>query len=247
MVAVAAVGLQAGCVAAVTEERGYGAARPAPGATSEVTEERRTAPSELHATMKGTVLTATVVEPTECRDVVSTRDMVREVDVHRTFTDPRQQQWDLALALLAGGGAALVAYDGNGPWACPGNRAPSGCAGQVGSAAGAVEWPLIALAAVPGLLVAYNAARTQDSRQLERSGPERNVGQWNRCASRPLDRESITVTVDDRPLTAVTGADGAASVDLAPLLQGAKGGRAVVHHDGSEDVVVSLDDIPAAR
>src|ERR1035441_8159924 len=49
------------------------------------------------------------------REVAATADMVREVDVRRSFVDPKVQQWDLALALLTGAAAGLMAYTGSGP------------------------------------------------------------------------------------------------------------------------------------
>ena len=231
-----------GCVAEIKEERGYGAARPAPGAIAETSQERRAARAEVRASMSGSRIEVRVLEGAECREVVATRDMVREVDIRRSFADPTAQKWDLALALLTGAGGGLFAYDMNGTWACA-----NGCSGQVGAAAGAFEWPLIALAAVPMAVVAYNAARVQDSRRIERAEPERNASAWSTCATRPMASEDVTVSVAGRELRATTGPDGIAAVDVSAVMPAAIGSQAIVHHAGSDDVAVTLGDIPSTR
>jgi hypothetical protein len=231
-----------GCIAEIKEERGYGAARPAPGATEETSEEKRTAPSEVRASASGSKIEVHVVEPTECREVFATADMVREVDVRRSFADPKVQQWDLAIALLTGAAAGLMAYTGSGP-----GPFTSPKQNQISSAAGAFEWPLIGLATIPMAFVAINAARVQGSRRIERAEPERSVGPWATCATRPLEHEDVTVSVGGKELHATTGAEGIAMVDLSAVMPGAIGSQAVVRHTGSDDVTLTLGDIPSAR
>jgi len=231
-----------GCIAAIKEERGYGAARPAPGAVEEASQEKRVAPTEVSASASGSKIEVHVVEPTECREVAATADMVREVDVRRSFVDPKVQQWDLALALLTGAAAGLMAYTGSGPgpFTSPNQN-------QISAAAGAFEWPLIGLATIPMAFVAYNAARVQDSQRLERAEPERSAGPWSTCATRPLPHEDVTVSIAGKELHATTGADGIAMVDVSTLMPGAIGAQALVRHAGSDDVTLTLGDIPSTR
>jgi hypothetical protein len=157
---VAAVALT-GCVAGVREIREYGASRPAPGADVAVTEERASTP-----------------EGTACRTVVTTTRAVREVDVRRSFVDPRRQELNLALVVLAGIGSSFVAYDAA-TVACNGN---GGCTGLLSSA----TWPIAAvtasLAAVPLAFAAYNARRVQDETRVEPAPPIVDPGPWRPCA-----------------------------------------------------------------
>jgi hypothetical protein len=96
-------------------------------------------------------------------------------------------------------------------------------------------------------LVAYNAARVQDTRRVEATAPERGTGSWSECGVRPLPNEEVTVSIDGRQLHGTTSAEGLARVDLSPVMPGAIGSTAIVRRAGSSDVSVTLEGIPSVR
>jgi hypothetical protein len=155
-----------GCVAPVQETRAYGVSRPAPGAELVVTRER--------AWPTGT----------GCRTVVTTSPAVREVDVRRSFIDPRRQQANMALAVLAGIGSTFVAFDAA-KVACQTDGGP--CTASLTSASWPIAAATAALAAVPLGFLFYNAARVQDEVRTEPAPPITEAGPWEPCeASGPV-------------------------------------------------------------
>jgi hypothetical protein len=231
-----------GCLAHVREERDFGAARPAPGSEVHALQESRPADVRIEASANGGSLDVRVTQATECRTVTVTTSTVREVDIRRSYTDPRPQAWDLAAALLLGGGAAFMAYNADGPWAC--NSGSSTCDGSVGTASKPAAIGLAALAAVPLAFVVYNAAQVQDDRRLELAGPTQDAGEWHDCSSTPRATEQVTVVMGTSTVHGTTNEDGRVSFDLSPLTL-AGGGTAIVRHAGSTDV--SVDVAPAER
>ena len=154
----------AGCIARVTEQRGYGAAHPASAALPPVRHERRDAEAG-----------------DECRDVTVT-PMVREVDVRRSFADPGPfgaQVTNVGLAGVLGAGALFVGYDLS-TLACAQNN-NTGCSGQTQSGASHAEAFALALAAIPMAFVIVNAARVQDRRYVEAAPPEVEETEWVPC------------------------------------------------------------------
>jgi hypothetical protein len=235
VLAVALAAAPLGCIAHVQEQRDFGAARPAPDAEVTTSRETRPAPARIEATAHGASLDVRVVRSTECRSVTHMTSTIREVDVRRSFTDPRPQEWDVAAMLLLGGAAGFLAYDADGPWAC--NSSASSCSGAVGQGVKPVAFGLGFLAAVPLAFVAYNAVRAQDDRYLERTGPTEELGTWEECGTAPASGEPVSVAVGSATLHATTGADGRATFDLSALV-GAGATRAVVRHAGSDDLTV---------
>jgi hypothetical protein len=149
-----------GCIAPVREVRDYGAVRTPPGAEVTVSQERVASPAG----------------PT-CRSVVTTTGGTREVDIRRSFVDPRRQEANLAFVMLAGIGSSFIAYDAA-SIACNGN---SGCTGTLSSA----TWPIAAvtagLAAIPLAFAAYNAWKVQDAVRIEPAPPTVEPGPWRPC------------------------------------------------------------------
>jgi hypothetical protein len=146
-----------GCVAQIKETRLYGAARPALGARSERFVERR----------------AGIDGAAECRDVIVTDPMVREVEIRRSFADGAQER-DLAIVALLVEGIGLISY-GQDQAQCP----PSGGACSDPTKA---EYVLLGLAAIPIVFLAYNAVAVQDSRIIEGVAPEASPGPWRACS-----------------------------------------------------------------
>lgn len=143
-----------GCVAQIDETRLYGPPRPRPDARSEVRAERRVEAGNV-----------------ECREVVATAPMVRDVVVRRSFADQAQER-NGALAMLLGAGMGVLAYS----------------EGQVhcsqGGACGAplaVSDVLLVLAAIPVGFLVYNAGAVRDGRTVERVAPEERAGAWRPC------------------------------------------------------------------
>lgn len=149
-----------GCVAQVQETRAYGVSRPAPGAQVVSTRER--------AWPTGT----------GCRTVYTTTPAVHEVDVRRSFVDPRRQQANMALAVLAGIGSTFVAFDAA-KLACQTDGGP--CTGTLTSATWPIAAATAALAAVPLGFLFYNAARVQDEVRTEPAPPITELGPWQPC------------------------------------------------------------------
>ena len=149
----------AGCLARVQETRAYGVDHAAPGGEVTTVEQR-----------------AISAEGSLCRTVVSS-ESVHEVDLRRSFVTPSRQQFNFALAFLAGIGAVYVAYDAS-ALAC---GSDGGCKAQLSS----VTWPIAAvsasLAAIPLAFVAYNAARVQDETHVEAAPPIVEPGPWRPC------------------------------------------------------------------
>jgi len=150
----------AGCVAQVQETRAYGVSRPAPGAEVVAAQERTASPAGA-----------------ACRTVVTTSRAVREVDVRRSFLDPRRQQANVALAVLAGFGSAFLAYDAA-SLAC---QTGGSCTGTLQSATWPIAATTAALAAIPLGFVVYNATRVQDDVRLEPAPPLVELGPWQPC------------------------------------------------------------------
>lgn len=143
-----------GCVAQIEETRLYGAARPTPDARTEVNLERRVDAGAV-----------------QCRDVVATAPMVREVVIRRSFADQAQER-NGALALLLGAGMGVLVYS-EGQEHC----SQGGACGAPGTAATV----LLGLAAIPLGFLVYNAGAVRDSRALERVAPEARAGAWRPC------------------------------------------------------------------
>jgi hypothetical protein len=230
------------CVARVTEVRAEGAARPAPDAQTETSQERRAGGSDISTSTNGATLDVTVSQVTECRDVTSTERMVREVDIRRSFANPEAQSWDVALTSLAIAGSAFLFYNSEGPWACA-----SSCSDTVGYNSAPFALAVGALAAIPLAFVAYNAARVQDESRIEAAPPASETGAWSACERRPLPDQDVVVMAGDSPLRARTGADGRASFAMSFVRAAAKTSTVTIQHAGSPDVVVDLDAAPAAR
>lgn len=168
--------LSCGCIATVQETRAYGVSRPAPRAEVIATEERTASPTGE-----------------QCRTVTTTTQVVREVDIRRSFVDPRSQEVDVALAVLAGIGSAFVAYDGT-QRSC---QTVSLVCLSASSAAGAdksasAAWPIAAataaLAAIPLGFVVYNAARVQSEVRTEPAPPITEVSPWQPCETNEQGR-----------------------------------------------------------
>ena len=145
----------AGCVAQIQETRLEGPARPEPDARSAVTLERR-------AGADGAI---------ECREVVATAPMVREVDIRRSFAD-RAQDRNEALLVLLGAGVGVLAYSGSQVHCSAGGA----CGAPMTSAS-----VLLALAAIPLGFLAYNAVAVRDRGIVERVAPEVKLGAWRVC------------------------------------------------------------------
>ena len=96
----------------------------------------------LVAKVEGDAVDIRVEGHTECREVRTTRDRVRDVQVFRSFADDAQER-NVAAAFLLGAAVGLIAYAANQAPCAP---TTSGC--SVG-AASAAEYTLVGLAAVP--------------------------------------------------------------------------------------------------
>ncbi len=158
-VCVASIAL-GGCVAPVQETRAYGVSRPAPGAEVVATRER--------AWPTGT----------GCRTVFTTNPAVHEVDVRRSFVDPRRQQANVALAVLAGIGSAFVAFDAA-KLACQTDG--GACTGPLTNASWPIAAATAALAAITLGFLFYNAAHVQDEVRTEPAPPITELGPWEPC------------------------------------------------------------------
>jgi hypothetical protein len=230
---VAAVSLAlAGCVARIDEQRVLGATQPAAGSRTDVAEERRTGDAETKASVKGAELDVSVERPVECRTVSTMTEAVREVEIRRTFANPRAQEVNAGLAWTLGLGLGIVAFGWNN-LACV--NGVNGCADKTSSAAPTFEWGLAALAAVPLGFLVYNAVRARDGWSEER-GPATSTTEWRRCGTEGLAGEEITVTLGTAVQTGRTGANGHAAFELP----GAPPPVAVVRRAGSPDLTVRL-------
>jgi hypothetical protein len=159
LVAVSVMGMPVvGCVARISETRLYGAAHPAADAVSRTLTQRQVG-------IDGTP---------ECRDVVVTDPMVREVQIRRSFADDAQER-NAAIASLLGGGIGLIAY-GQDSVVCPGNGGR--CSDP--TLAGVV---LLGLAAIPIGFLAFNANAVRDGRVVERAPPDTAPQAWRSCSS----------------------------------------------------------------
>lgn len=162
-VGAAALGVT-GCIAPVREVRDYGALRAPPGAQVVVSEEHVQSPSG----------------PT-CRTLITTTGGTREVDIRRSFVDPRRQEANLAFVMLAGIGSSFVAYDAA-SIACNGN---GGCASTLSSATWPIAAVTAALAAIPLGFAAYNAYKVQDEVRIESAPTTVEPGPWRACTPSP--------------------------------------------------------------
>jgi len=113
-------------------------------------------------------------ERAECRSVRVTAPMVREVEISRSFLDPRAQENGLAVAFLLAAGYGLLSYAAAQQSACP---AGGGCRGWA-----TAGYATLGVAAIPIGFLAYNAARVQGSRKIERTESERVPGPWHTCS-----------------------------------------------------------------
>jgi len=154
--AVASLILLGGCVAQIKETRLDGAARPAPGARSEVVTERRGGTAGAD----------------ECRDVAVTTSMIRDVEIRRSFADGAQET-NFAIAMLLGGGIGLLAY-GQDHVQCP--QQGGGCSDPTNAA-----YVLLGASAIPLAMLAYNALAVRDAHLVERVAPEASPGPWRGC------------------------------------------------------------------
>jgi hypothetical protein len=142
-----------GCVASIREVRLYGAARPAMGARSE----------------QGTERQAGIDGAAECRDLIVTAPMVRDVEIRRSFADDAQER-NAVLAELLLGGIGLVTYSQD--------QVPCPQSGDACSDLTKAADSLIGLAAIPLAFIAYNAVAVQDSQLVEQVAPEVRPGPW---------------------------------------------------------------------
>ena len=160
----------AGCIAAITQERIDGPARPDVDARLVDVTERRLVP-ERRSAGDGHDADAAPAEVVECREVQVTGPMVRDVDVRRLFADDAQVK-NAALTMLIGTGIAFLAY-GASVVHCPQcfNVGPL----ETG------QYAMLGIAALPVAFFTYNAVRVQDRRETEPAAPEERSGPWHAC------------------------------------------------------------------
>jgi hypothetical protein len=154
----------AGCVATIKEARLEGAARPSLDARTETIAQRQPG-------LDGAA---------ECRSVMLTAPMVREVVIRRSFADGAQER-NGTMAMLLGGGIGLLAY-GQDKVVCPEHG--GGCSDATNAA-----YVLLGVAAIPIALLAYNAIVVQDRRILEPVPPEARPGPWRPCGPDDAEKE----------------------------------------------------------
>jgi hypothetical protein len=228
-----------GCVASVREERLVGPPRATIESRSEVTTETRAGGSTVAATVTGGRVDVAVRAVALCREVRVTAPMVRDVEIVRAFADDAQER-NVVMAFLIGAGVGVLAYAAN-QAACP--PSASGC--SVGAAT-AGEYALAGLASIPLGFAAYNAARVQDGRAVERAASQRESGTWSSCATRPLGGEAVDVTLAGSVWRGITGPDGHVVLDVSPQIAArdapadAGARTALVHHEGSPDITIDL-------
>ena len=219
----------------------FGAARPAPDAQVRTVQEKRPGPARIETTVQGTTLDVHLTQPSSCRNVTVTSATIREVDVRRSFVDPKPQAWDVATALLLGGAAGFMTYNADGTWAC--NSTSATCLNSVGTASMPIAVTMAVASAIPLGFAIYNATRVQNERHLERTGAFEETGEWHSCSVAPLPNEAVALVAGDSTLHATTNADGHAAFDLTSLAANERPRKAVVQWQGSGDVEIEL---PAA-
>jgi hypothetical protein len=110
--------------------------------------------------------------PIECRAVVATAPMERDVVIRRSFVDSTQDR-NGALAMLLGAGAGILVFSKS-QVACSG----SGACGAPGAAASV----LLGVAVIPLGFLAYNALAVRDREVVESVPPEARPGGWGPCS-----------------------------------------------------------------
>jgi hypothetical protein len=228
--------LATGCVASIREERVVGPDRSTPQSRQDVVRETRGAATTLVAKVDEDAIDVRVETHTECRDVRTTRDRVRDVDVVRSFADDAQER-NVATTFLLEAAVGLVAYAAN-QATCPPSH--GGC--SLGATT-AGEYALAGLSAVPLGFALYNWGRVYNDRVVEPAPPLVESGAWAACGSAPAAGDSVDVIVDDAVFHRTTDPDGRAVVDLGALSGGppaSRPRRVVVRHTGTVDVVLGL-------
>lgn len=240
--AIAAIAFGSGCVATIREVRIPGPDHPTVESRSELAHESREGASVVAASIDGTEIDVGLARVVECRDTVTLRSTVHEVQIVRSFADGAQER-NVALSLLLAAGLGIVAYAANQPVCSPGR---SGC--SLGAATGA-EYALVGASAIPLGLIGYNALRARHAVVVEPGLPRIESGAWAPCAMRPMAGEAVEVAVGIGLRTAITGPDGHAVVDASELLARRDVGvrRATVRHSGSAEVEIDLPPAPASR
>jgi hypothetical protein len=225
-----------GCVATIHEERVIGPDRPATPAHQEVSRETRPAAQTLVAKVEGDAIDIRVESHAECREVRTTGERVRDVQVIRSFADDAQER-NVAAAFLLGAAVGLLAYAANQAPCAP---TQGGC--SVGAAT-AAEYTLVGLTGVPLGFIGYNALRVRDVSGTEAAPPLVENSAWAACASAPAVGEAVDVIAGDVDAKGVTDEQGRVVVSLGPLLGAAAAStrpQVVVRHTGTPDLVLDL-------